>query len=203
MRHPLLPPPLYKLLHKGCVSVVPPPSLLRSPFYWDMAAYSMLLERVLRQSARAENAYCRIADQPTLPHASTERQFGGDVGSGPQSPTARSPPRHTARATRCQHQAHSSVQKAANIAGLGTNVRMIATHGGGETAEGNAYALDVVDLATAMREDIAAGLTPVFVNANVGSTNSCAVDPVLAMGDICQRWKVATFKNRGEWEGVY
>eukprot|EP00904_Undaria_pinnatifida_P009634 jgi/Undpi1/5800/HiC_scaffold_2.g01074.m1 len=83
-------------------------------------------------------------------------------------------------------QAHSSVQKAANIAGLGTNVRMIATRGGGETAEGNAYALDVVDLATAMREDIAAGLTPVFVNANVGSTNSCAVDPVLAMGDICQ-----------------
>ncbi|CAM9098095.1 unnamed protein product [Laminaria digitata] len=83
-------------------------------------------------------------------------------------------------------QAHSSVQKAANIAGLGGNVRLVPTRGGGGAAEDDGYALDVADLAAAMREDVAGGLTPVFVNANVGSTNSCAIDPVIAIGEICR-----------------
>lgn len=93
------------------------------------------------------------------------------------------------------------MQKAANIAGLGSNVRMIATRGEGGKAGGSAYALDAADLAAAMREDVADGLTPVFVNANVGSTNSCAVDPVLAMGEVCRRWRGTPFRSRGEGGG--
>lgn len=79
------------------------------------------------------------------------------------------------------------MQKAANIAGLGGNVRLVPTRGGGAAAEDDGYALDAADLAAAMREDVAAGLTPVFVNANVGSTNSCAIDPVLAIAKVCRR----------------
>ncbi|CAM9422706.1 unnamed protein product [Pylaiella littoralis] len=89
-------------------------------------------------------------------------------------------------------QAHSSVQKAANIAGLGSNLRVIPTRGGGDEGEEQQqqqqqlFTLDPADLCDAMREDAAAGLTPVFVCANVGSTNTCAVDPVRALGEACR-----------------
>lgn len=91
------------------------------------------------------------------------------------------------RVARHQHQAHSSVQKAANIAGLGANMRVIPASGRSGSADDSAYALDPADLAAAMEEDLAAGLTPMFVTANVGSTNSCAIDPVLAIGKVCRR----------------
>eukprot|EP00903_Cladosiphon_okamuranus_P005441 g5426.t1 len=95
-------------------------------------------------------------------------------------------------------QAHSSVQKAANIAGLGSNLRLMPTNtntntniGGGGGGEGKeedqqCYTLDAGALADAMREDMAAGLTPIFVSANVGSTNTCAVDPVRSLGEACR-----------------
>ena len=66
---------------------------------------------------------------------------------------------------------------------------MVPTRGGDGAAEDNGYALDAADLAAAMGEDVAAGLAPVFVTANVGSTNSCAVDSVIAIGEICRRWR--------------
>ena len=79
------------------------------------------------------------------------------------------------------------MQKAANIAGLGGNMRLIPTRRGRGAANDNAYAMDADDLAAAMRKDVVAGLAPVFVSANVGSTNSCAVDPVIAIGEVCRR----------------
>lgn len=109
-------------------------------------------------------------------------------------------------------QAHSSVQKAANIAGLGDNLRLIPTTAPptpdsptskssigaaikdklgwawrrGQN-QGCPYGLDAEDLAEAMQLDRRKGFTPVFVSANVGSTNSCAVDPVRAIADVCRR----------------
>lgn len=82
------------------------------------------------------------------------------------------------------------MQKAANIAGLGSNVRLIPTRGSGGEGEKQQqqYTLDPADLSDAMREDAAAGLTPVFVSANVGSTNTCAVDPVRALGEACRKY---------------
>jgi aromatic-L-amino-acid decarboxylase len=77
-------------------------------------------------------------------------------------------------------QAHSSVEKAVGIAGLGRRqLRLIEVD--------RAYALrpDVLD--AAMTADRAAGLTPCFVTAVVGSTSSTAMDPVPAIAEVCRR----------------
>ncbi|CAM9654577.1 unnamed protein product [Ectocarpus sp. 6 AP-2014] len=91
-------------------------------------------------------------------------------------------------------QAHSSVQKAANIAGLGSNLRLIPTRGSGEDGQ-RCYTLDAGELSEAMRKDEAAGLTPVFVSANVGSTNTCAVDPVRSLGEACRSFSTGESKK--------
>lgn len=73
-------------------------------------------------------------------------------------------------------QAHSSVMKAAMIAGVArgpedhAHVRLIETD--------STYALRPDSLERAMREDQAAGRIPFFVCATVGTTASTAVDPV-------------------------
>lgn len=82
-------------------------------------------------------------------------------------------------------QSHSSVKKAAIIAGMGSNMRYVPTRSHTEGVE-EPYALDPQDLAAAMRADRAQGMTPIFVNANVGTTNTCAIDPVRAIGDVCR-----------------
>jgi aromatic-L-amino-acid/L-tryptophan decarboxylase len=76
-------------------------------------------------------------------------------------------------------QAHSSVEKAVKIAGLGQeNLRLIAVD--------DKFALDPQALAQAVREDSAAGLVPFFACATVGTTSSNAIDPVPAIGAICR-----------------
>jgi aromatic-L-amino-acid decarboxylase len=76
-------------------------------------------------------------------------------------------------------QAHSSIEKAVRIAGLGPGgVRLI------EVDEG--YRMRPDALAAAMAADRAAGLTPVFVCATVGTTSSLAVDPVAEIGPLCR-----------------
>ncbi|MEM9493939.1 MAG: pyridoxal-dependent decarboxylase, partial [Myxococcota bacterium] len=81
-------------------------------------------------------------------------------------------------------QAHSSLAKAAMIAGIGRdNMRTIAVD--------DRYAMDPAALARAIDEDRAAGLTPFFVCAAVGTTSSMAVDPVAAIAEVC--------RERGVW----
>ena len=76
-------------------------------------------------------------------------------------------------------QAHSSVEKAVKIAGVGQeNLRLIAVD--------DKFALDPQALAQAVREDLAAGLVPFFVCATVGTTSSNAIDPVPAIGATCR-----------------
>jgi aromatic-L-amino-acid decarboxylase len=76
-------------------------------------------------------------------------------------------------------QAHSSVEKAVKIAGIGQeNLRLIAVD--------DKFALHPQALAQAVREDLAAGLVPFFVCATVGTTSSNAIDPVPAIGAICR-----------------
>lgn len=73
-------------------------------------------------------------------------------------------------------QAHSSIVKAAMIAGLArdaddrSRVRLIATDA--------THAMDPGALASAVRADLDAGLTPCFVAATLGTTSSGAVDPL-------------------------
>ncbi|MFN8076184.1 MAG: pyridoxal-dependent decarboxylase [Kineosporiaceae bacterium] len=71
-------------------------------------------------------------------------------------------------------QAHSSVAKAARLAGFGAdNLRLVPTD--------SAHAMDVAALAAAMDGDAAAGRRPAAVVASVGSTGVTAIDPVAAI----------------------
>jgi aromatic-L-amino-acid decarboxylase len=76
-------------------------------------------------------------------------------------------------------QAHSSVEKAARIAGIGSeNLRLV------EVDEG--YAMRPEHLARLIAADRASGRVPALVCATVGTTSSMAVDPVGAIGPICR-----------------
>jgi len=72
-------------------------------------------------------------------------------------------------------QAHSSIEKGANVAGYG-HVRLVDVDAD--------FALDPNALEMAIAADLAAGLTPTFVCAAVGTTATTAVDPVRRIGEI-------------------
>jgi aromatic-L-amino-acid decarboxylase len=77
-------------------------------------------------------------------------------------------------------QAHSSVEKAVRIAGLGAgNLRLIDVD--------TTFAMRADLLDEAMAADVAAGLLPCFVTATVGTTSSTALDPVAAIAEVCRR----------------
>src|SRR5947209_2759230 len=76
-------------------------------------------------------------------------------------------------------QSHSSVEKAALLAGFGReNVRLIAVD--------RDHALRPDALAEAVRRDLAAGRTPCAVVATTGTTTSTAPDPVKAMAEVAR-----------------
>jgi aromatic-L-amino-acid decarboxylase len=80
----------------------------------------------------------------------------------------------------CSNQAHSSVEKAVKIAGLGrASLRLIEVD--------ESFAMRPQALAEAIARDTATGLTPCFVCATVGTTSSNGLDPVRAIGEICQQ----------------
>jgi aromatic-L-amino-acid decarboxylase len=80
-------------------------------------------------------------------------------------------------------QAHSSIEKAVRIAGLGKrNLRLIEVD--------DQFAMRADMLAAQIAADRAAGMTPCFVSATVGTTSSNAVDPLPQIGEVCQREKV-------------
>lgn len=77
-------------------------------------------------------------------------------------------------------QAHSSVEKAVGIAGLGrTHLRLVDVDA--------TFAMRPEALNEAIRTDRAAGRTPCFVAATVGTTSSTALDPVRAIAEVCRR----------------
>ncbi len=80
-------------------------------------------------------------------------------------------------------QAHSSIEKAVKIAGIGTaNLRLI------EVDENFAMRPDV--LARQLEQDKRAGLVPCFVCATSGTTSSSAFDPLQQIGPICRQHNV-------------
>jgi aromatic-L-amino-acid decarboxylase len=80
-------------------------------------------------------------------------------------------------------QAHSSVEKAVRVAGLGSgSLRLI------ETDED--YSMRPELLERQIRLDRESGLVPCFVCATVGTTSSLAVDPVKEIGRICGEEKI-------------
>jgi aromatic-L-amino-acid/L-tryptophan decarboxylase len=76
-------------------------------------------------------------------------------------------------------QAHSSVEKAMGVAGLGRhNLRLIGVD--------EHFALRPDALARQIRQDREAGFVPCFVGATIGTTSSNAIDPIPDIGRICR-----------------
>jgi len=77
------------------------------------------------------------------------------------------------------NQAHSSIEKAAMVAGIGVeNLRLIDVD--------DRFAMRPDVLADQIAKDRAAGLVPFFVSATVGTTSSNALDPLPEIGAICR-----------------
>ena len=77
-------------------------------------------------------------------------------------------------------QTHSSLEKAAMIAGIGVdNLRLIEVD--------DNFAMKPSALAQQVEADRRAGLTPCFVCATVGTTSSNAMDPIAAMSEVCRK----------------
>jgi aromatic-L-amino-acid/L-tryptophan decarboxylase len=80
-------------------------------------------------------------------------------------------------------QAHSSVMRAAWMAGLSrAHVRVMPSDPG--------FRMDPQVLARAIAADRGAGLTPMAVVASAATTNTGAVDPLAAIADVCAREEV-------------
>ena len=80
----------------------------------------------------------------------------------------------------CSVEAHSSVEKAVKIAGLGSDqLRKIAVD--------DQFAMVPAALEAAIAEDRNNGFVPLLAVAAVGTTGSTAIDPVRRLGEICRR----------------
>jgi len=77
-------------------------------------------------------------------------------------------------------QAHSSIEKAMKIAGLGSqNLRLIDVD--------DNFSMRPQALANQIQVDRQRGHTPCYVSATVGTTSSNAIDPLLEIGKICKQ----------------
>ncbi len=94
----------------------------------------------------------------------------------------------------CSEHAHSSMLKGCKIAGLSEHqVRTVACD--------EKFALDPEALRQVMREDIAEGKRPFFVQATTGTTSSGAYDPIDEIADVCKEL-VAWLHVDAAWAGV-
>ncbi len=77
-------------------------------------------------------------------------------------------------------EAHSSVEKAVGIAGLGRGaLRRVPVDDG--------FAMRPDALASQIEADVAAGIVPACVVATLGTTGTGGVDPLRAIGELCRR----------------
>ena len=81
------------------------------------------------------------------------------------------------------NQSHSSVEKAALLAGFGrTNLHVISTD--------EKYAMEPDKLDRAIRADLEQGFVPCAVIATTGTTTTTALDPVKAIAEIAHRYRI-------------
>jgi aromatic-L-amino-acid decarboxylase len=150
----------------------------------DWLAEMIGLPEQFRSTGRGGGVIQGTASESTLVAMVAAR--GMALRAKSSSPSSTDPdPRPDGRATLVAYastQAHSSVVKAAMVAGLAQgpddrrHIRLIETDA--------MYAMRPDSLAAAIREDRAAGSTPFFVCATVGTTSSTAVDPLRKLGDV-------------------
>lgn len=83
----------------------------------------------------------------------------------------------------CSEQAHSSIDKAVMLLGMGQQgLRKVSVD--------DEFRMRPADLAAAIAADRRAGARPVAVVATVGTTSTSSIDPVNAIADICQREQI-------------
>ena len=80
-------------------------------------------------------------------------------------------------------QAHSSIEKAAIVLGLGQA-------GVTKVAVDDEFRMRSDALETAIKEDLEAGWKPFCVVATVGTTSTTSVDPVPEIAEVCERYKL-------------
>ena len=81
-------------------------------------------------------------------------------------------------------EAHSSVRKAALLAGFGNdNLRMVKV-------EANTHAMSTADLETCIERDLANGCAPAAIVASIGSTGVTAIDPLEQIAKIASHHKI-------------
>jgi aromatic-L-amino-acid/L-tryptophan decarboxylase len=81
-------------------------------------------------------------------------------------------------------QAHSALEKAVRVAGIGSaNLRMV-------DVDERTLAMDPGQLAALIASDVAAGAIPTMVLATVGTTSTCAFDPLRAIGEVCRNYDI-------------
>lgn len=83
----------------------------------------------------------------------------------------------------CSKETHTWIQKAADIAGLGTDaIRWIATD--------KELRIDLADLRAQIRKDLDVGERPLLVAAAAGSVSTGAVDPLPEMAVLCREFNL-------------
>jgi aromatic-L-amino-acid decarboxylase len=98
-------------------------------------------------------------------------QRGIDAGAAGVGPTR--------MAVYASREAHRTIQRSAGVLGLGrASVRAIPTD--------DRQRLDVAALRRALDEDVRAGVVPVAVVATAGTTNTGAIDPLRAAGELAR-----------------
>ena len=162
----------------------------------------------LRQMLGLSDAFTGViqdtASTATLCALLCARERSGDFGQNRGGLQAEAAP----LVVYASDQAHSSVPKAALLAGFGAdNLRLL------ETDDEHALRLDVLE--AAVHEDLAAGRRPCALVAAVGTTATTAIDPLAAMAELAARhamWlhvdaalagaAMICPENRWMWEGV-
>ncbi len=83
----------------------------------------------------------------------------------------------------CSSEAHSSIEKAVKIAGIGKdNLVKIEID--------ERFRMKPEDLEKSIKSDIAAGMKPVCVVAALGTTGPTSVDPLAEIADICRKYNI-------------
>lgn len=137
------------------------------------------LRQLLGLPAGFEGHIQDTASSSTLVALATAREAAG-VGIRDHGMSGRDLP---AMRLYCSEEAHSSVEKAAIVLGIGRDgVRKIRTD-----AE---FRLDPAELSEAIRDDRTRGCLPFCVVATVGTTSTTSVDPLPVIGEICRKEKL-------------
>jgi aromatic-L-amino-acid decarboxylase len=83
----------------------------------------------------------------------------------------------------CSNQAHSSIEKAVKICGIGRkNLVKIPVK--------SDFSIDTVKLEEAIVNDIQQGFKPICVVAALGATGTTAVDSIRSVGEICRKYGI-------------